>query len=82
MSSSYSKLCCFHYQPWLCVFVRFVVACDLSEPTGDVDVASTGIALSAVAGNVAANYQQTCHENAEQPRVLQAWGSELAVVTK
>ena len=33
-------------------------------------------ALSAVAGTVAANYQ-TCHENAEQLRALQAWVKEM-----
>lgn len=32
--------------------------------------------IAAVAGTVAANYQ-TCHENAEQLRALQAWVSEM-----
>ena len=40
------------------------------------DAAAAGIALSAVAGTVAANYQ-TCHENAEQLRALQAWVKEM-----
>lgn len=40
------------------------------------DAAATGIALSAVAGTVAANYQ-TCHESAEQLRALQAWAREM-----
>lgn len=47
------------------------------EPAQDADAAPAGIALSAVAGTVAANYQ-TCHENAEQLRALQAWVSEIA----
>ena len=37
---------------------------------------AAGIALSTVAGTVAANYQ-TCHENAEQLRALQAWVKEM-----
>jgi hypothetical protein len=45
------------------------------------DAAAAGIALSAVAGTLAANYQ-TCHENAEQLRALQAWVSEMASTTK
>lgn len=56
-------------------FVRLhdaAAAGELPEPTRDADAASAGIALSAVAGTVAANYQ-TCHENAEQLRALQAW---------
>jgi hypothetical protein len=36
-----------------------------------------GLALSAVAGTVATNYQ-TCHENAEQLRALQAWVRNMA----
>jgi len=40
------------------------------------DAAAASIALSAVAGTVAANYQ-TCHENAEQLRALQAWVREM-----
>ena len=42
------------------------------EPAGDSDAAAAGIALSAVAGTVADNYQR-CHENAEQLKALQAW---------
>jgi hypothetical protein len=60
-------------------FVRLhdaAVAGELPEPARDADAAATGIALSAVAGTVAANYQ-TCHENAEQLRALQAWVSEM-----
>jgi hypothetical protein len=45
---------------------------ELPESARDTDAATEGIALSAVAGIVAANYQ-TCHENAEQLRALQAW---------
>lgn len=44
----------------------------LPEPAGDADAGAAGIALSAVAGTVASNYQ-TCHENAQQLRALQAW---------
>ena len=56
-------------------FVRLhdaAAAGELPEPARDADAAATGIALSAVAGTVAANYQ-TCHENAEQLRALQEW---------
>ncbi len=42
------------------------------EPARDADAAAAGIALSAIAGAVAANYQ-TCHKNAEQLQTLQAW---------
>ena len=49
---------------------------DLPEPARDADAAAAGIALSAVAGTVVANYQ-TCHENAEQLRALQAWVREM-----
>lgn len=45
---------------------------ELPEPARDADAAAAGIALSAVAGTVVANYQ-TCHENAEQLRALQQW---------
>ena len=41
------------------------------------DAAAAGLALSAVAGTVAGNYQ-SCHENAEQLRALQAWVREMA----
>ena len=60
-------------------FVRLLDAAtagELPEPARDADAASAGIALSAVAGTVAANYQ-TCHENAEQLRALQWWISEV-----
>jgi possible signal peptide len=54
---------------------------ELPEPARDADAASAGIALSAVAGNVAANYQ-TCHENAEQLRVLQTWIREMKIAAE
>ncbi|HBO3862311.1 hypothetical protein [Pseudomonas aeruginosa] len=54
---------------------------ELPEPAGAADAAAAGIALSAVAGTVAANYQ-TCHENAEQLRALQAWVSEMNGISK
>ena len=54
---------------------------ELPEPARDADAPPAGIALSAVAGTVAANYQ-TCHENAEQLRALQAWVSEMATSIK
>lgn len=60
-------------------FVRLhdaAAAGELPEPARDADAASAGIALSAVAVTVAANYQ-TCHENAEQLRVLQTWIREM-----
>jgi hypothetical protein len=49
---------------------------ELPEPARDADAAATDIALSAVAGTVAANYR-TCHENAEQLRALQAWVGQM-----
>ena len=67
-----------------CGFVRLhdaAAAGELPEPAGDADAASAGIALSAVAATVAANYQ-TCHENAEQLMALQMWVSEMAVRAK
>ena len=60
-------------------FVRLhdaAAAGELPEPARDADAAATGIALSAVAGTVAANYQ-ACHENAEQLRALHAWVREV-----
>lgn len=54
---------------------------ELPEPTRDADAAAAGVALSAVAGTVAANYQ-TCHENAEQLRALQEWVGEMTGGTK
>ncbi len=65
-------------------FVRLhdaAAAGELPEPARDADAASAGIALSAVAGTVAANYQ-TCHKNAEKLRALQVWVSEMASGTK
>ncbi len=61
-------------------FVRLhdaAAAGELPEPARDADAAAAGIALSAVAGTVAANYQ-TCHENAEKLSALQAWVMEMA----
>ncbi|MBG6470522.1 hypothetical protein GHV10_18380 [Pseudomonas aeruginosa] len=54
---------------------------ELPEPARDADAAAAGIALSAVAGTVAANYQ-TCHENVEQLRALQAWVNEMTTSIK
>lgn len=65
-------------------FVRLhdaAAAGELPEPARDADAAAAGIALSAVAGTVAANYQ-TCHENAEQLRALQVWIGELNAAVK
>lgn len=65
-------------------FVRLhdaAAAGDLPEPAGDADAAAAGIALSAVAGTVAGNYQ-SCHENAEQLRALQVWISEMAATVR
>ena len=62
-------------------FVRLhdaAAAGELPEPARDADAAAKGIALSAVAGTVATNYQ-TCHENAEQLRALQVWVKEMDV---
>ena len=59
-------------------FVRLhdaAAAGDLPKPPGDADAPAAGLALSAVAGTIAANYQ-TCFENAEQLRALQAWVNE------
>lgn len=60
-------------------FVRVhdaAAAGELPEPARDADAAAAGLALSAVVGTVAANYQ-TCHETAEQLRALQVWVSEM-----
>ncbi len=65
-------------------FVRLhdaAAAGELPEPAGDADAPAAGIALSAVAGTVAANYQ-TCHENAEQLKALQTWVEEMATNAK
>lgn len=62
-------------------FVRLhdaAAAGELPEPTRDADEAAAGIALSAVAGTVAANYQ-TCHENVEQLKALQLWIRQINV---
>ena len=56
-------------------FVRLhdaAAAGELPEPARSADADAAGLAHSAVAGIVAANYQ-TCHETAEQLRALQAW---------
>ena len=65
-------------------FVRLhdaAAAGELPEPAGDADAPAAGLALSAVAATVATNYQ-TCHENAEQLRALQAWVSEMSATSK
>ena len=65
-------------------FVRLhdaTAAGELPEPARDADAAAAGIALSAVAETVAANYQ-TCHENAEQLTALQVWVSEMSATSK
>ena len=65
-------------------FVRLhdaAAAGELPEPARGADASATGVALSAVAGTVATNYQ-TCHENAEQLRALQAWIREMDAATE
>ena len=65
-------------------FVRLhdaAAAGELPQPARDTDAAAAGIALSAVAGTVAANYQ-TCHENAEKLTALQVWVSEMSATSK
>jgi hypothetical protein len=64
-------------------FVRLhdAAAGELPEPARDADATAAGLALSAVAGTIAANYQ-TCHENAEQLRALQAWVTETSAAAK
>ena len=65
-------------------FVRLhdsAAAGELPEPARDADAPAAGIALSAVAGTVAGNYQ-SCHENAEQLRALQAWVREMAATAR
>ena len=54
---------------------------ELPEPARDADAAAAGLALSAVARAVTANYQ-TCHENAEQLSALQAWAREMAATPR
>ena len=65
-------------------FVRLhdaAAAGELPEPARDADAAPAGVALSAVTGTLAANYQ-TCHENAEQLKALQVWVGEMTGGTK
>lgn len=65
-------------------FVRLhdaAAAGELPKPAGDADAPAAGLALSAVAGTVAGNYQ-SCHENAEQLRALQAWVREMAATAR
>lgn len=65
-------------------FVRLhdaAAASELPKPAGDADAPAAGLALSAVAGTVAGNYQ-SCHENAEQLRALQAWVREMAATAR
>ena len=65
-------------------FVRMhdaAAAGELPEPARDADAAAADIALSAVAGTVATNYQ-TCHETAEQLRALQTLVREMASTTQ
>lgn len=65
-------------------FVRLhdaAAAGELPESAGDADATAADIALSTVAGTVVANYQ-TCHENAEQLKALQAWVSEMRATSK
>lgn len=60
-------------------FVRLhdaAAAGELPEPARDADAPATDLALSAVAGTIAINYQ-TCHENAQQLRALQAWADSI-----
>ena len=65
-------------------FVRLhdaAAAGELPEPARDADAAAADVALSAVAGAVAAN-DQTCHETAEQLRALQGWVREMKAAIK
>ena len=65
-------------------FVRLhdaAAAGELPKPARDADAAATGLALSAVAGTFSATYQ-TCHDNAEQLRALQAWVREMQAKEK
>ena len=50
----------------------------VAQPARDADALAAGIALSAVAGTVASNYQR-CHENAAQLRALQDWVRQMQV---
>ncbi len=65
-------------------FVRLhdaAAAGELPETARDADAAAAGVALSAVAGTIAANYQ-ACNESAEQLRALQAWVNEMTTSIK
>lgn len=65
-------------------FVRLhdaAAAGELPESARDADAVAAGIALSAVAGTVVANYQ-SCHENADQLRALQTWIREMKVAAE
>jgi hypothetical protein len=65
-------------------FVRLhdaAAAGELPEPASDADASAAGLALSAVARTVVANYQ-TCHETAEQLRALQGWVREMKAAIK
>ena len=65
-------------------FVRLhdaAAASELPEPAGDADAPAAGIALSAVAGTVATNYQ-TCYEIAEQLKALQTWVREMTATAR
>ena len=62
-------------------FVRLLDAAaagELPAPARDADAAPAGVALSAVVGTVATNYQ-TCHATAEQLRALQGCIVEMTV---
>ena len=48
----------------------------IPQSAGGSDAPPAGIALSAVAGTVADNYER-CHENAEQLTALQSWIHEM-----
>jgi len=65
-------------------FVRLhdaAAAGELPEPARDADAAAAGLALSTVAGTVAANYQ-TCHATAEQLKALQSWVGDMTSAAK
>lgn len=65
-------------------FVRLhdaAAAGELPEPARDSDAAAAGLALSTVAGTVAANYQ-TCHATAEQLKALQSWVGDMTSAAK
>ena len=75
------RRCCLHYQPWaLCVCTTLPPPVNCPSPPEMLMRRHRPCDFSAV-GTVAANHQ-TCHENAEQLRALQAWVSEMASTTK